>query len=226
MWYIFFEVWIECLNFVTRSLLDVHEISAGRADHVCLSASTVELENRWTDFDEIWSGGYPIGVYPKVIILISCNYWYQHDVVLNYLTNLATSSKKLLTFFVQWFCLVAWRRDMNVYLVTSRSTSLLASVGLLCFSYYIMFSTNKLHNRHRPEICVSVWVPTPFFGGGGCLSAGILKQMKSSGDKSPSCSKSFWMGNTSHVYMYISSFNGFLLKWLNVIFSASELKLL
>jgi hypothetical protein len=41
-----------------RSLHDMCEMNACRADHVYLSARMIQLENRWTDFDEIWCGLY------------------------------------------------------------------------------------------------------------------------------------------------------------------------
>jgi hypothetical protein len=41
---------------ILRSLHDVHEMNTSRADHVCLSVRMIQLENRWTDLDEIWYG--------------------------------------------------------------------------------------------------------------------------------------------------------------------------
>jgi hypothetical protein len=45
-----------------RSLHDVHEMYAYRADHVylyvCPSVCMIKLENRWMDLDEIWYGRY------------------------------------------------------------------------------------------------------------------------------------------------------------------------
>jgi hypothetical protein len=53
---------------VMRSLHDVHEMVAYRASHICLSVfRMVQLENRWTDSDEIWYGLYAIGDYPKTV---------------------------------------------------------------------------------------------------------------------------------------------------------------
>jgi hypothetical protein len=43
-----------------RSLHDVHQMNAYMADHVCLSVRMIQLENRWTDLDEIWYGRYAI----------------------------------------------------------------------------------------------------------------------------------------------------------------------
>jgi hypothetical protein len=52
-----------------RSLHDVHEMNAHRAGHVCLSVRMIQLENRWTDLDEIWYGYYAIGDYPEIVLL-------------------------------------------------------------------------------------------------------------------------------------------------------------
>jgi hypothetical protein len=55
-----------------RSLHYVHEIIAYRANHVCLSlrlsVRMIQLENRWTDLDDIWYGSYAIGIYPKIVL--------------------------------------------------------------------------------------------------------------------------------------------------------------
>jgi hypothetical protein len=47
----FFEVRNECLNIIMRSLHDVHEINAYRADPVRLSVRMIQLEKRWMNFD-------------------------------------------------------------------------------------------------------------------------------------------------------------------------------
>jgi hypothetical protein len=36
--------------------------------HVCLSACVIQLENSWTDLDEILYGLYAIGGYPKLVL--------------------------------------------------------------------------------------------------------------------------------------------------------------
>jgi hypothetical protein len=36
---------------------------------LCLSVRMIELENHWTDWDEIWYGGCAIGDYPKIVLL-------------------------------------------------------------------------------------------------------------------------------------------------------------
>jgi hypothetical protein len=51
---------------ITRSLHVVHEMNACRAGHVCLSVRMIHLENRWTDFDEIWYRLYAIEDYHKI----------------------------------------------------------------------------------------------------------------------------------------------------------------
>jgi hypothetical protein len=60
-------------NDVMRSLHNVHGMNAYRAGHVCLfvrpSVRMVQLENSWTDLDEIWYGDYAIGDYPKIVLL-------------------------------------------------------------------------------------------------------------------------------------------------------------
>jgi hypothetical protein len=38
-----------------------------RVDHVHLSVRMIQLENRWTDLNEIWYGRYATGDYPKMI---------------------------------------------------------------------------------------------------------------------------------------------------------------
>jgi hypothetical protein len=38
---------------IMRSLHNVHEMNTYRAGHVCLSIRVIQLENRWTDLDEI-----------------------------------------------------------------------------------------------------------------------------------------------------------------------------
>jgi hypothetical protein len=35
------------------SSCDVHELSAHGAVHICLSTSAIQLDKRWTDFDDI-----------------------------------------------------------------------------------------------------------------------------------------------------------------------------
>jgi hypothetical protein len=49
-------------------LLDMHEINAYWADHVCLSVRMIQLENRWTDLDEIWCGRFAIEGYHKLLL--------------------------------------------------------------------------------------------------------------------------------------------------------------
>jgi hypothetical protein len=46
-------------------------MNTNRAGHVCLFVrlSTIQLDNHWTDLDEIWYGHYAIGDYPKIVIL-------------------------------------------------------------------------------------------------------------------------------------------------------------
>jgi hypothetical protein len=56
-----------------RSLHDVYEMDAYRAGHVCLSVRMIQLENRWTDFDEILYGRYAIGECMKIVLSNSCN---------------------------------------------------------------------------------------------------------------------------------------------------------
>jgi hypothetical protein len=55
-----------------RSLHDLHEMNTYRAGHVCLSVRLsvhiIQLENLWTDVDEICYGRYAIGVYPKIVL--------------------------------------------------------------------------------------------------------------------------------------------------------------
>jgi hypothetical protein len=51
-----------------RSLHNVHEMNANRADHVCLSVRMIQLDNLWTDLDEIWNGYYAIGIFPKIVL--------------------------------------------------------------------------------------------------------------------------------------------------------------
>jgi hypothetical protein len=51
-----------------RSVRDVYEMNEYRAGHVCLSVRMIQLENSWTDLDEIWYGRYAIGDYPKIIL--------------------------------------------------------------------------------------------------------------------------------------------------------------
>jgi hypothetical protein len=36
-------------------------------DWSCLSVRLIQLENRWTDLDEIWYGSYATGVYSKIV---------------------------------------------------------------------------------------------------------------------------------------------------------------
>jgi hypothetical protein len=52
-----------------RSLHDVHEMNAHRSGH--LSVRMIQLENRWTDLDEIWYGRYATGDYLKIVLLNS-----------------------------------------------------------------------------------------------------------------------------------------------------------
>jgi hypothetical protein len=53
---------------IMRSLHDAHEMNAYRAGHVCLSVRMIQLDNRWTDVDEIWYGRYATGDYPKIVL--------------------------------------------------------------------------------------------------------------------------------------------------------------
>jgi hypothetical protein len=54
-----------------RSLHDVKKINAYKAEmYVCPSVRMVELEKRWTDFDEIWCGLYAVGNCPKLQSII------------------------------------------------------------------------------------------------------------------------------------------------------------
>jgi hypothetical protein len=59
-----------------HSLHDVHEMNAYRAGHVCLSVRMIQLENHWTDLDEIWYGRYAIGDTLKSYLSIFYNRWY------------------------------------------------------------------------------------------------------------------------------------------------------
>jgi hypothetical protein len=54
---VFFAVRTECSNIIVRYLHGVHKIPV----------RMIQLENRWTDLDEILYGRYAIGVYPKII---------------------------------------------------------------------------------------------------------------------------------------------------------------
>jgi hypothetical protein len=54
--------------FILRSLHDVHEMNAKRAGNVCLSVRMIQLENRWTDLDEICYGRYATGDYAKIVL--------------------------------------------------------------------------------------------------------------------------------------------------------------
>jgi hypothetical protein len=60
--------------FIMHFLHDVHEMNACRsAMSVCpcirMSVLMIQLQNHWTDLDEIWYGLYIIGVYPKIVVL-------------------------------------------------------------------------------------------------------------------------------------------------------------
>jgi hypothetical protein len=54
-----------------HSLHDAHEMNTYKAGHVCLSdhlqVHMIQLENRWTDLDQIWYGRYAVEVYPKIV---------------------------------------------------------------------------------------------------------------------------------------------------------------
>jgi hypothetical protein len=50
-----------------RYLRDVHKMNPYRADR--LSIRMFQLENRLTDFDEIWYGRYAIGGHPIIVPL-------------------------------------------------------------------------------------------------------------------------------------------------------------
>jgi hypothetical protein len=49
-------------------LHDVHEMNAHKADHFYLSVRIIQLDNRWTDLDEIWYGRFAIRDYPKIVL--------------------------------------------------------------------------------------------------------------------------------------------------------------
>jgi hypothetical protein len=56
IWLTFFH------NISMRSLHEVHKWThIGLVSHVRLSVCMIQLENRWTDLDEIWYGRYAIG---------------------------------------------------------------------------------------------------------------------------------------------------------------------
>jgi hypothetical protein len=56
------------------SLHDVHEMNAySLVMFVCVSVRMIQLENRWTDLDEIWYGRYAIGTALKSYFAISYN---------------------------------------------------------------------------------------------------------------------------------------------------------
>jgi hypothetical protein len=59
---------------VMHSLHDVHEVNAYRAVHVCLSICIIQLENRWTDLDEIWLDIMPLGTSVKSYFTVSYNW--------------------------------------------------------------------------------------------------------------------------------------------------------
>jgi hypothetical protein len=63
----FFAIRTEVFNIIMRSLHDVYEMNAYRADHVCLSAWL----NLRTDSDKISYGRYDIGVRPRIILFSS-----------------------------------------------------------------------------------------------------------------------------------------------------------
>jgi hypothetical protein len=73
MYCVFFAVQTECLDIIMRSSYGVHEVNAYRDAHVylsvCLSVRMIQLENRWTDLDEILYGYYATGFHPKIILL-------------------------------------------------------------------------------------------------------------------------------------------------------------
>lgn len=55
-------------------LHDVHEMNACRSAMsvrpcIRISVLMIQLQNHWTDLDEIWYGLYIIGVYPKIVVL-------------------------------------------------------------------------------------------------------------------------------------------------------------
>jgi hypothetical protein len=51
-----------------RSLHDVHEMNAYRAEHLSLSVRMIQFENRSTDLNEIWYGCCAFGIYPKIVL--------------------------------------------------------------------------------------------------------------------------------------------------------------
>jgi hypothetical protein len=59
---VLFEVRAELLHIIICALHDV-------AVSVCPSVRIIELDNRWTDLDEIWYVRYATGFYRKIILL-------------------------------------------------------------------------------------------------------------------------------------------------------------
>jgi hypothetical protein len=54
---------------IMRSLHEVHERNAYKADSVYPSVRKIQLENHWRELDEIWYGSCAIGNYTKIILL-------------------------------------------------------------------------------------------------------------------------------------------------------------
>jgi hypothetical protein len=56
------------LRYYARSLHTVHEMNTYRTGHVCLHVRMIQLENRWTDLDDIWYERYAIEDYHKIVL--------------------------------------------------------------------------------------------------------------------------------------------------------------
>jgi hypothetical protein len=52
---------LELQLYFMRSLHGMREMNAYRADRVRLPVRMFQLENRWTNFDQIWYGNYATG---------------------------------------------------------------------------------------------------------------------------------------------------------------------
>jgi hypothetical protein len=65
-----------------RSMHYVHKINLYMAGYICLSVHMIQLDNRWTDLDEIWYGRYTIGIYPKIVLFNLL-----HSIILTWRTN-------------------------------------------------------------------------------------------------------------------------------------------
>jgi hypothetical protein len=72
------QLWHSCVldrvqvSIIMRSLQDVYDMNAYMAGQFCLSVCPsvrmIQLENRWTDLDEVWYGLYAIGLYSKMVL--------------------------------------------------------------------------------------------------------------------------------------------------------------